>query len=67
MTGEEIRAAREALGMTQPQLAAALGLPDPERGGQVTVSRWERGLTTPAPYLARALRDLRREREAEGA
>ena len=36
MTGAEIRATRLRFGLSQAALARALGLPDPERGGQVT-------------------------------
>lgn len=37
MTGEELRREREALGMTQAELGAALDVPGN------TISRWERG------------------------
>ena len=37
MTGADLRAWRERHGMTQVQLAAAIGVP------QATVSRWESG------------------------
>ena len=58
MTGAEIRATRLRLGLSQAALARALGLPDPERGGQVTVSRWESGKQKPQPYLRLALERL---------
>lgn len=41
MDGAEIRAAREARGWTQEQLAAQVGV------GQRTVGNWERGETIP--------------------
>jgi len=41
MTGEQIRQARERRGLTQEQLAQAIGV------GQRTVGNWERGATVP--------------------
>ncbi|MFZ9960627.1 MAG: helix-turn-helix domain-containing protein [Candidatus Limnocylindrus sp.] len=38
-----IRASREALGMTQAQLAAALGI------SQSTLEKWESGIRRPRP------------------
>lgn len=58
MAPAEIVAFRERHGLTQARLAALLGLPSPEKGGQVTVARWERGDRHPAPYLRLALRQL---------
>jgi transcriptional regulator with XRE-family HTH domain len=48
--------------LTQTELARLLGLPQPEAGGRVTVTRWERGLSSPAPYLLLALEALERRR-----
>jgi transcriptional regulator with XRE-family HTH domain len=48
--------------LTQTELARLLGLPQPEAGGRVTVTRWERGLSEPAPYLPLALEALERRR-----
>ena len=46
--GGQLRIARRSAGLTQKQLAAALGV-EP-----ITVSRWERGVTTPSlPRLRR--------------
>ena len=46
--GGKLRAARRGAGLTQKQLAEALGV-EP-----ITVSRWERGVTTPSlPRLRR--------------
>lgn len=59
VTGAEIRAFRERLGMTQQELADALGV------HYMTVGRWERGEMEPSPLLGRALRDLERERTTE--
>ena len=40
---EHIRTARESLGMTQAQLAAALGI------SQSTLEKWESGIRRPRP------------------
>jgi DNA-binding transcriptional regulator YiaG len=40
---EHIKAARETLGMTQAQLAAALGI------SQSTLEKWESGIRRPRP------------------
>lgn len=42
MTGDEIRKARLALGLTQEELAERMGL-----FGKQTVSQWERGVRSP--------------------
>lgn len=51
--GQRIITARRAAGLTQVQLAAAVGVP------QQTISQWERGVAAPRddrrPHLARAL------------
>ena len=52
-TPGEIRQAREALGLTQEALAAALGLTRRQ-----TVTAWETGERTPPPYLRLALERL---------
>jgi transcriptional regulator with XRE-family HTH domain len=49
MNGDELRQRREALGMTQEQLAQALGV------NTMTVSRWERGVRSVPPHLSLAL------------
>lgn len=49
MTPTEIRAWRTAAGLSQPSLAQLLGV------DVMTVSRWERGITEPQPYLYLAL------------
>lgn len=54
---ESIRAYRNRTGLTQAQLAAALGV---DTG---TVARWERGELKPPPYLWRALEHLTQDTE----
>jgi transcriptional regulator with XRE-family HTH domain len=49
MNGDELRQRREGLGMTQEQLAKALGV------NTMTVSRWERGVRSIPPHLTLAL------------
>jgi transcriptional regulator with XRE-family HTH domain len=56
MTGPEIKAARERAKMTQPQLAAAVGV------GKGTVSNWERGETVPKNRMA-AIEELFRDQQ----
>lgn len=65
MKFEEIVAFRERHGITQVELANLLNLPNPRRGGQVTVARWESGQRAPAPYLPLALREVERRLLAE--
>lgn len=55
MTPETLRTRRDALGLSQPALAALLGV------NEMTLSRWERGVRGIPPLLDRALRDLERE------
>lgn len=55
MTGDELRIKREELGMTQGQLAIALGV------ASNTVARWERGERSIPPYLPLALQTVERE------
>src|SRR6266496_3666220 len=45
----KLRAVREAVGWSQEELGRQLG------SGQVTVSRWETGETTPSPYFREKL------------
>ncbi len=52
MKGEEIKALRLRLGLTQTELAAEIGV------HQVTVARWETGGITPMPIVQQALADL---------
>ncbi len=51
MTPYEIRNARQALGLTQAQLAALMGLGDKAR-----VAEWERGARHPSPQSERLIR-----------
>ena len=52
MKGEEIKALRLRLGLTQTELATEIGV------HQVTVDRWETGGIAPLPIVQRALADL---------
>ena len=52
-TAAEIRSLREVLGMTQEQLARAIGV------SYSTVSRWETGRGRPSPLAVQRLRELR--------
>ena len=58
MTPAALTAARVALGLTQGQLAAALGV------GRKTVNRWECGTCRIPPMVGLALETLRIQREA---
>lgn len=49
---EKIRALREAKGLSQRELADALGL------DQTTVSAWERGVAEPTVFNLRRLADV---------
>lgn len=51
-TGEQIAAARRAKGLTQKQLADALGVTDK------AVSKWERGLNYPDIVLFQPISDV---------
>lgn len=55
MNQEEIRALREALGLSQQDLGVRLGL------AAITVSRWERGVSQPGREALRGLEELRWE------
>ena len=50
--GAKIRAFREAKGLSQMELAEALGL------DQTTISAWERGIAEPTIFNLRRLADL---------
>lgn len=52
LLGRTLVAARKAKGMTQRQLADALGLSESDR---TTISRWETGATLPTPPSLAAL------------
>jgi transcriptional regulator with XRE-family HTH domain len=54
IVGENIRAARDASGMTQHVLAAALGM----ASGHTAVGRWERGLVLPSPATFSRIADV---------
>jgi repressor LexA len=56
MSGDELKRRREQLGMTQEQLAQALGV------APNTVARWERGERSIPPHLALALETIERRR-----
>lgn len=58
MTGAQIREIRERLGMSQTELARALGL-----SRQQTISDWERDQKAAPAFLELALRQLLSERE----
>lgn len=59
MNGAEIKALREALGLSQEQLAQHL------RVSVMTISRWERGLAKPLASLMEKLQQMKREWESE--
>jgi transcriptional regulator with XRE-family HTH domain len=50
--GERLRIARRSVGLTQKRLAAELGVE------AITVSRWERGVTTPSLPRLRRIAEL---------
>jgi DNA-binding transcriptional regulator YiaG len=52
LTPDDVVAARRQLGLTQVELARALGV------ALTTLQRWELGLTRPPPYLRLALDHL---------
>jgi transcriptional regulator with XRE-family HTH domain len=60
VTGAEVLAHRQRLGMTQAQLAEALTCDDLPRVHANTVARWERDERRPPPYLRLALERLAR-------
>jgi len=53
MAPKDIRALREALGLTQQQFAKRIG------AQRVTVARWETGLTRPKGLYLQALEKVR--------
>src|SRR5947207_4964129 len=55
-----LRSLREALGLTQSELARKLGV------NKLTVSRWERGELRPRPSSVRAVRSLRNRSAKHG-
>jgi len=57
MTGAQLKAKREQIGLTQSQLAKALGV------NVGTISRWERDAREIPPYLELALQALKRPRK----
>jgi transcriptional regulator with XRE-family HTH domain len=55
MTGTDVKAWREARGLSQAQLSERLPV------ALKTLQGWEQGRGTPPPYIVRALNDLARE------
>ena len=58
MTPAAIHAARRALGLTQPGLAAMLRLANPSESGKRTIREWEKGtrpISGPASVALEAL------------
>lgn len=60
MDGHEVRRWRKWLGMSQQDLAAALGV------HPITVSKWEQNKATPPPMIGLALEMLDVRRREEG-
>lgn len=60
MTGTEVRAVRDALGLKQPQLAQLLGV------HPVTVSRWETDDLHPSPYQDAMLQSFQKAAKRPG-
>lgn len=56
MTGPELRAARETLGLTRPQLAAALGITGSRAAAGI--ENWEAGRRAIPAVVALAMRAL---------
>lgn len=56
ITGDDLKAWRTQQGLTQPQLAALLGV------NEHTVREWERGRQKPPVFLALALERLEQQR-----
>lgn len=61
MNGDELKQRREALEMTQEQLANQLGV------NVMTVSRWERGLRTIPPHLSLALEAIESKQKGKSS
>lgn len=55
MTGAQLKKQREQIGLSQSELANALGV------NKMTVSRWEREVQAPPPYVELALAELKRQ------
>lgn len=55
MTADELRRIRKRIGMTQAELAAALGV------WQVTVARWEAGMRSISEPTARLIERIAKE------
>lgn len=53
MTGEEVRALRDFLGMTQEEMGETLGV------AELTIRRWEKGYFKPSPLALEKLHQLR--------
>lgn len=62
MTAADLQAWREAMRLTQDELAEFLGAEGERR--ERTIQDWEHGRREFPPYLWRALRDIERERGA---
>lgn len=62
MDGHELKARRESMGMTQAELAEALGYGDSLNPGK-KVSEWERGIYACPPMLPLALAEIKRQRK----
>jgi transcriptional regulator with XRE-family HTH domain len=58
MKPDDLKARREALKLTQDQLARELGI------DVMTVSRWERGARSIPPYLSLAIETVERRQAA---
>lgn len=63
MIAADLRAWREARGLTQQQLADALQLP--AASGRVQVARWEAGTYPVPPWMETALRGVEVETAAK--
>lgn len=63
MTGAEVKAIRDQLGLTQAEFAIQINKLDPNlRVYPTSVSRWESGRHDPSPHAAAAIRKLIQER-----
>ncbi len=57
MTGEEVKALREKLGITQQALASKVGV------ANQTLNRWERGWFKPCKFAVEKLKQIEAEHE----